>query len=149
MTPITLPTPIPDPSGHLIQLIHEKFELNANLEMTQTVRLRFWTNDNGDFGIPLIESINLNPNFTEDQKARLRRQWTDQFRTATTEGNWVDQNGVLVFPDENGNFPEGSMPERLLWIGVPAAMVPGENVSDKVIAMLIESMAKMVQNGRI
>lgn len=148
---ITLSTPIPDPlSGHLIQLQHHKLTIEHDLELTQEVRMVFYTNDNGDFGIPLLESIDLNPNLTPEQKARQRQIFQTQRRTVSTRGYYVDATtGELVQPDENGQWPENAIPERELWLNVLASQVPGEKLSDKVFALIVQSMGKMVDRNRI
>lgn len=151
MEKLTYPAPIPDlASGHLLQMSLEKFSIDADFEMTQTVRMTFWTNDNGAFGIPLSDSISLDPNLSEEQRARLLKQYQPFFRTASTRSVKVDPLTQLpVFPDENGLYPEGSIDERMLWMSVLAANVPGDLVADKVFAMLTQSMGNMIERKRI
>lgn len=151
MEKLTYPLPIPDlASGHLLQMSLEKFTIDSDFEMSQTVRMTFWTNVEGQFGIPLSDSISLDPNLSEEQKARLLKQYQPFFRTASTRGIKVDPKTQLpVSPDENGQYPEGSIDERMLWMSVMAKDVPGELVSAKVFAMLTQSMANMVQRKRI
>lgn len=147
---ITLPTPILDPTGHLIQLQHSKLIIEADLELTQEVRLVYYTNVDGDFGIPLLQSIDLNPNLTQDQKERQKRVFQPQTRTVSTRGYKVDPHtGEIVQPNESGEWPEGAIDEKLIWINILANQVPGEKLSDKVFALIIQSMGKMVERNRI
>lgn len=151
MQKLTFPSPIQDPaSGHLLQMSMEKFSIDADFEMSLTVRMEFWTNDGGAFGIPLADSISLNPNLSEEQKARLLRQYQPFTRTAATRSVKVSPVTQLpVFPDVNGLYPTGSIDERMLWMSVKAADVPGLLVADKVFAMLTQSMGNMISRKRI
>jgi len=145
------PAPVKDlATGNLIKLVHEKLEITSSFELIQTVRLEFYTDDEGTFGIPLAEAVRLNPNLSEDQKARLAQTFKPVRRTASTEGVFVDSTTLeTVLPDENGNYPPGAMPEKAAWLNVLAEAVPGEKLSDKVKALLLESMGKMINRGRI
>jgi hypothetical protein len=151
MEKLTFPQPIPDPaSGHLLQMSMDSFSIDADFEMTLKVRMTFWTNDNGQLGIPLADHISQDPNLSENQKARMIRQYQPFFRTASTRGAKIDPNTQLqVLPDENGQYPEGAIDEKVLWMSVLADQVPGDLVSDKVFALLIQSMGKMVERKRI
>ena len=151
MQKLTYPLPIPDPaSGHLLQMSMEKFSLDADFEMSQTVRMEFWTNVDGAFGIPLADHIALDPNLSEEQKARLTRQYQSFTRTASTRGVKVDpQTQLQVFPDEEGIYPANAIDEKMLWMSLMAKDVPGESVANKVFAMLVGSMGKMIDRKRI
>lgn len=151
MEKLTFPQPIEDPaSGHLLQMSMESFSIDHDFEMTLKVRMTFWTNDNGSFGIPLSESIRLDPNLSEDQKARMVRQYQPFFRTASTWGVKIDPRTQLpVSPNEDGQYPEGSIDEKRLWMSVLAKDVLGELVVEKVFAMLTQSMSKMIERKRI
>lgn len=151
MEKLTYPAPILDPSsGYLLQMSMDKFSIDANFEMSYTVRMDFWTNVDGAFGIPLKDSIKLDPNLSEEQKARLQKQYQSFTRTASTQSVKVDPVTQLpVFPDEEGNYPEGAIDEKLLWMSVLADQVPGKLVSEKVFAMLTQSMTNMIERKRI
>jgi len=148
---LSFPLPIPDSiSDHLIKLVHHSLIIEKDFELTQVVEMVFYTNHNGDFGIPLIDSINLNPNLTPEQKARQLQVFKSQTRTVGTRGHFIDpitQN--LVERDEAGELPEGAIPEMLLWHEVLSSKIPGEKLSDKVKALLMQSMQKMVERKRI
>lgn len=147
---LSLPTPIPDPSGYLIKLVHEQLIISHDFELTQKVRQVYYTNDNGDFGIPLIESIRVNPNLTDEQKARLSQVFKDQIRTVSTAGFMINPNtGEIVEPNESGLYPEGSIPEKEMWLNVLAEQIPGEKLSEKVQALILQSMQTMAQRNRI
>jgi hypothetical protein len=80
----------------------------------------------------------------------MLKQYQPFFRTATTKGVKIDPHTQLpVSPDENGPFPEGSIDEKMIWMSVLANQVPGYLVADKVFAMLIQSMSKMIERRRI
>lgn len=147
---LSLPTPIPDPSGYLIKLVHEQLVISHDFELTQKVRQVYYTNDNGDFGIPLKDSINLNPNLSPEQKVRQLQVFKDQIRTVSTAGYMVNPStGEIVELNESGLYPEGSIPEREIWLNVLAEQVPGEKLSEKVQALMIQSMQKMADRNRI
>lgn len=148
---LTLPQPVQDlATGHLIKLTHERLEISKNFEMTQTVRLEFYTNDEGQFGIPVLESIRLNPNLTDDQKARLSKAFQPVTRTSSTEGVMINPETLeVVLPDNDGNFPTNAIPEKTAWLNILASEVPGDKLSDKVKALLLQSMGLMVSRGRI
>ena len=148
---ISLPTPILDPiSGHLIKLVHHRLIIEPDFELTQEVRQEYWTNVDGEFGIPLLEAITLNPNLTEEQKARQSRVFAPSIRTATTRGHKINPaTGELVYPDESGQWPEGAVDEKMMWISVQASDAPGNTLSEKISAMLIHSMQKMAERNRV
>lgn len=137
-------------TGYLIKVIHHRLIIEADFEMTQEVRLEYFTDDDGQFGIPVAESLRLNPNLSEDQKARLIQAFRPVTRSASTRGVMIDPvTHEQVFPADSGDYPEGAIPEKLLWLNVLASQVPGDKLSDKVKAMLLDSMGKMVARGRI
>lgn len=150
-TRLEYPQPIEDlATGYLIKLVHDRLEISHDFELTQTVRLEFYTNVEGAFGLPVREAIRLNPNLSEDQKARLINIFKPVTRTSSTAGVYVDPlTFEVVMPDEGGNYPEGAIPEKTAWLNVLAEAVPGEKLSDKVKALLLQSMATMVSRGRI
>jgi hypothetical protein len=148
---LEFPQPIEDlATGYLIKLIHEKLEISRDFELTQTVRLEFYTNDDGAFGIPVSEAIRLNPNLTEDQKARLIQTFRPVTRSSSTAGVFIDPVTLTpVLPNEAGEYPANAIPEKAAWLSVLAEVVPGEKLSDKVKALLLDSMGKMINRGRI
>lgn len=150
-TRLEYPQPVQDlGTDYLIKLVHEKLIISHDFELTQTVRLEFYTNVEGAFGIPVLEAIRINPNLSEDQKTRLLKVFQPVTRTATTAGYYVDPVTLQqVAPDEGGNYPEGAIPEKAAWLNVLAADVPGKKLSDKVKGLLLQSMANMIARGRI
>jgi len=145
------PAPIPDIiTGYLIKLSHSRLIIESDFELTQEVKLEYFTNDEGNFGIPVKESVQLNPNLTEDQKRRTIRAFSPTTRTSSTAGIMINPTtGETVDPDELGQYPEGSIPEKQIWLNVLATQVPGDKLSDKVKGLLLESMSKMISRGRI
>lgn len=150
-TILTFPQPVLDiATGYLIKLTHNRLIISHDFELTQEVRLDYYTNDEGAFGIPVAEAVRLNPNLSEDQKARLIQAFKPVVRSSTTAGVYVDaESQNVVFPNEAGELPAGAIPEKLIWLNALASQVPGEKLSDKVKALLLESMAKMVSRNRI
>jgi len=145
------PAPIPDiVTGYLIKMSHSRLIIESDFELTQEVKLEYFVNDEGEFGIPVKESVQLNPNLSEDQKRRLIKAFSPTTRSSSTAGIMINpQNGETVNVDEDGNYPEGSVPEKAIWLNVLATQVPGDKLSDKVKGLLLESMSKMISRGRI
>ncbi|MEX0884511.1 MAG: hypothetical protein WDZ72_13660, partial [Cyclobacteriaceae bacterium] len=104
-------------SNYLIRLVHEKLEIAQDMEMTASIRLVFYTkNESGEYDQPVLNVIRENNELTESQK----RNDTEMFRTrvwsSSTRGSWVlPDTGELVYPDENGNYPEGSITQLQYW----------------------------------
>jgi len=147
---LSFPLPIPDPaSDYLIGMSHESLTITHDFELTQKVRMEYFTKDGEEIGIPLLESIRINPNLTDDQKRRMSNQWKPFFREVSTSGYFVDMTTLELVEVEGGVPPENAMPEKLLWMNVLAANVPGDKLSDKIKAMLIQSMGKMIERKRI
>ena len=147
---LSFPTPIPDPaSDYLIVMSHESLTISHDFELTQKVRMEYYTKDGDELGIPLLESIRINPNLTDDQKARMSNQWKPFFRQVSTAGFFVDMTTLELVDVEGGIPPENAMPEKMLWMNVLASQVPGEKLSEKIQALMIQSMGKMVERKRI
>lgn len=148
---ISLPSPILCPmSGHLIQLQHHRLIIEPDLELTQEVMQVYYTNEDGQFGIPLLESIGLNPSLTDEQKSRQRQVFKPIVRSVSTRGDMIDPvTTEIVLPNESGQYPEGAIPERVMWLSVLASEVPGDTLSSKVIALIVTSMQKMAERNKI
>jgi hypothetical protein len=151
MEKLIYPAPIPDlATGYLIQLSHESLLIDSNFELTQTVRLDYFTDDDGALGIPVADALNLNPNISPEQTARLIQAFKSTTRAASTVGVMVDPATLLqVYPDEAGVYPEGAIAEKQIWLNALASQVPGDKLSEKVKGLLLSSMGKMVERGRI
>jgi hypothetical protein len=111
--------------------------------------MEYYTKDGEELGIPLLDSIQLDPNLTDDQKGRMLNQWKPFFREVSTRGYFVDMTTLELVDSEGGIAPENSMPEKMLWINVLSADVPGEKLSEQIKNMLLESMSKMIARKRI
>lgn len=148
---LTLPIKIQDRnSSFLIQVRHSKLTIDEDLEMTVTVKLVFYTNENGDFGRPLLDVIREDENLTESQK----RNDSERFKTvefiSSTRGTMVNpETGESIKPDENGNFPEGSITQLQFWQNVHAEEFPGELLSEKVYAAIIKNMFDIYESNNI
>jgi hypothetical protein len=146
---LSFPTPIPDPSSdYFIVMSHEALIITYDFEMTQKVRMEYYTKDGAELGIPLLDSIQLDPNLTNDQKGRMMNQWKPFFREVSTSGYFVDMTTLELVDAEGGVPPANAMPERMLWMNVLADQVPGAKLSEKIKAMLLQSMEKMVNRKR-
>ncbi len=132
-------------SDYLIKLVHHKLEIEADLEMRATIRLEFWTKDgNGDFDQPVLEVIANDESLSANQK----RNDMDTFRTriwsSTTRGSMVmPATGELVFPDENGAYPEGAVTQLQYWQSIPVEAFPGSTLAEKVYAALLVNMQEI------
>ena len=147
---LSFPSPIRDPSSdYLIVMSHESLTISHDFELIQKVRMEYYTKDGEELGIPLLESIRINPNLTNDQKARMSNQWKPFFREVSTSGYFVDMTTLELVEVEGGIPPETAMPEKYLWMNVLANDVPGEKLSDKIKSLLIQSMNKMIDRKRI
>jgi hypothetical protein len=147
---LTYPLPIPDPSSsYLIMMSHESLLITQDFELTQKVRMEYYTKDGEELGIPLLDSLQLDPNLTEEQKGRMLNQWKPFFREVSTRGYFVDMTTLELVEAEGGIPPENSMPEKMLWINVLSADVPGEKLSEQIKNMLMQSMSKMIARKRI
>jgi hypothetical protein len=172
------PTPINDmASGYLIQMSHKKLIIDPDFEMTQEVSCEYYTNNNGEFGIPLIQHFNSDTNLTPDQRRRLVTTYKGFERSYSTRGNKINPlNGEIAQVNEAGIFPkvdpvtndfvypifdeesetwvypEGLIDlidEKMMWLGTLASDVPNDTMGEKVQAMLVHSMNKMVERNRI
>ncbi|TDB64392.1 hypothetical protein [Arundinibacter roseus] len=133
-----------------MKMVHEALVIEHDLELSQTVRIEYWTDDNGAFGVPIAEYFDANETLSTEQKARSKAQYSPFTRTASTRGYMINPaTGDIVQPDEAGNYPEGSVPERMAWLSVLAENVPGDALSDKVIALIVQSMGTMAANKRL
>jgi hypothetical protein len=147
---LTYPTPVPDAySNFLLKLTHEALNIESDFELTQTVKAEYYTNEAGAFGLSAAEHFAADTTLSDDEKARLTRQYQPFFRTASTRGYMVDPaTGEIVPPNEDGTYPEGAVPEKTLWLTVLADNVPGETLAEKVSALIIQSIGTMVANRR-
>lgn len=59
-------------SNYLIRLVHEKLEIDQDLEMTASIRLVFYTKDDaGEFDRPVLDVIREDTSLTESQKGMI------------------------------------------------------------------------------
>jgi hypothetical protein len=132
-------------SDYLIKLVHRKLEIEEDLEMRATIRLEFWTKDeNGDFDQPVLNVIANNEALTQNQKRNDMETFRTRIWSSSTRGSWVNPaTGQLVFPDENGEYPEGSITQLQYWQNIPADMFPGTTLAEKVYAALLVNMQEI------
>ena len=148
---LTLPIKIQDRnSPHLIQMRHSRLVIEEDLEMTATVKLVYYINDDGEFGEPLLSVIANDTSLTESQ----RRNDMERFKTiewsSSTRGAMVDpETGTTVEMDENGNYPEGSITQLQYWQQAPADMFPGELLSQKVYAAIVKNMDEIYNRNNV
>ena len=138
-------------SDYLIKLVHHKLEIESDLEMRAHIRLEFWTKDEqGEFGEPVLEAIRNNPNHSESQKRNDMETFRTRIWSSSTRGSRVlPATGELVDPDENGNYPEGSITQLQYWQSIPAEAFPGATLAEKVYAALIVNMEEIYSLGNI
>ena len=138
-------------SDYLIKLVHHKLEIDSDLEMRASIRLEFWTKDeNGNFGEPVLKVIKNNPNLSDSQKQNDLETFRTRVWPSSTRGSMVmPATGELVYPDENGNYPEGSITQLQYWQSIPAEAFPGATLAEKVYAALIVNMEEIYSLGNI
>lgn len=138
-------------SDYLIKLVHHKLEIDSDLEMRAHVRLEFWTKDaEGEFDQPVLDLINADPLLTESQKSNDREVFKTRIWSSTTRGSKVmPATGVLVYPDENGVYPEGAITQLQYWQGIPQETFPGSTLAEKVYAAILGNMEEIYTLGNI
>lgn len=132
-------------SDYLIKLVHQKVEIEADLEMRASIRLEFWTKDeNGDFDQPVLDVIASNETLTQNQKRNDMETFRTRIWSSSTRGSWVNPaTGDLVFPDEHGAYPEGSITQLEYWQNIPADMFPGATLAERVYAGILLNMQQI------
>ncbi len=143
---IRLPEPIPDVvTGEFIRPSFVRFVLDRDFEMVLEVELVYVDKDDK----PILEKVAEDHTLTRDQRRRFESVFKTEVRTVSTRGAMVDpKTGTQQQPDEAGNYPEGSVQEKQLWLAVTADEAPGETVFEKVSAMLLKAMFNLKARGR-
>jgi hypothetical protein len=151
MNKLQLQTPVPDKyTGYLKKVEHQELIIAKDLEMIHKIAVVFYTDDNGKFGEPLLDVINTDETLTPSQRQQLRDRFKTVYYESNTRNKMVTLEGEPVQADpETGEFPEGLITELQLWQAVKAEQVPGTLISEKVYALLMQSMANMAQRERI
>lgn len=147
MATLTFPQLIPDPvTGQFIRLEFVSLNIEHDFELVLTLRQVFVDADD----VPLLDTIRDGAELSNDQIARLQTLYQPQVKTVTTRGSRLDATtGVDVFLQPDGTWPANSIEERLVWMAVAAADVPGNTVFEKVSAMIIQAMGNMTVKKRI
>jgi hypothetical protein len=153
MNRLQLNTPVPDKyTTYLKKVEHEQLTIAKDLEMIHKIAVVFYTNDNGNFGEPLLEVINQDDTLSSSQRQQLRDRFRTVFYESNTRNKKVMLDGTPVEPDpETGQYPEDVelINELQLWQGIPADQIPGTLISEKVYALMTQSMANMAERERI
>lgn len=152
MNSLHFTTPIPHRhSDYVIKLVHDRLEIESDLEMRAHVLLEFWTKDeNGDFDRPLLDVIRENTELTDRQKANDLETFKTRRWSSTTRGSRVmPATGELVHPDTEGQYPEGSISQLQYWQSLPADAFPGATLAEKVYAALLVNMQEIYTLGNI
>src|SRR5690606_5736776 len=103
-------------SPYLIRVEHERLIIESDLEMTAHVRLVYFTDNNGEFGEPVLDVIRNNPDLTPSQKSHDMERFKTIRWQSTTRGAMVDpETGITVLPDQDGSYPEGSITQLQYW----------------------------------
>lgn len=147
MKNLTFPELVPDPvTNQFIRLEFEDLHIHKDFELTLTLKQVFVNQEN----IPLLETIKVGKDLSEDQINRLQALYRSQTKTVSTRGSRIDpQTGEYVYLGENGDWPDGSINENQLWIGTEADRVPGKTTFQKVANMILEAMKNMTIRKRI
>lgn len=132
-------------SDYLIKLVHQKLEIDSDLEMRAYIRLEFWTKDeDGEFDQPLLQVIGDNPDLSASQKKNDMELFKTRIWSSTTRGSMVlPATGELVYPDENGEYPEGAVSQLQYWQSIPASAFPGDTLAEKVYSALLVNMQEI------
>lgn len=124
--------------------------ISPDRELTFTIIVEFWTNADGQFGVPLLEHFAADAALSPEQKARLAIQFASYTRTSSTRGYKVDPvSHAIVEPSPEGTFPQGAIDEKEVWLAYPASEIPGELFSEKYNSLLLKSMGDMIENKRV
>jgi len=152
MNLLTFPVPIQHRhSDYLIKLVHHKLEIDSDLEMTATILLEFWTKDEqGGFDTPVLNVIRQNESLTDKQKANDIRVFNTLKWSSSTKGSRVaPATGAFVYPDEQGNYPEGSITQLEYWQAAPSSAFLGKTLAEKVYAAILSNMEQVYALGNI
>lgn len=129
---------------------HSRLVIEEDLEMTATVKLVYYTNNDGEFGEPLLSIIRDDTSLTESQKRNDMERFKTIEWSSSTRGAMVNpETGVTVEMDENGNYPEGSITQLQYWQMAPDEMFPGELLSQKVYAAIIKNMEEIYNRNNV
>ena len=118
MNHLAYPQPVADPiSIFLMRVVHEKLVVEHDFELSQTVLVEFYTNNDGALGVPVAEYFDADTSLSTEQRERLKRQYASYTRTTGTRGYMIDPTThEIVPPSEDGTYPEGSVPEKMMWL---------------------------------
>jgi hypothetical protein len=146
MNKLEFSKPIPHRhSEYVIKLVHERLEIESDLEMRAHMLLEFWTKDeNGNFDRPLLQVIRENTELTDRQKSNDIETFKTRRWSSTTRGSRVmPLTGELVYPDSQGQYPEGSITQLQYWQLLPADAFPGTTLAEKVYSALLVNMQEI------
>ena len=131
-------------SNYLIKLVHHKLEIEKDMEMRASIELQFWTNNDGEFGEPVLQVIANDSELTARQKANDMEVFRTRIWSSTTRGSWCNPTtGALVYPDNSGNYPEGSVTQLTFWQSLPHGAFAGTTLAEKVYAALLVNMQQI------
>ena len=131
-----------------MKIVHHKLEIDKDLEMRAHIEIEFWTNsgtiENPEFGIRVLDLINNDETLSEKQKSIDSERFSNKKRSSTTRGSWVNPStGVIVKPDNSGNYPEGSVTQLTFWQSLPHGAFAGTTLAEKVYAALLVNMQQI------
>jgi nicotinamidase-related amidase len=114
------------------------------MEMRASIELQFWTNNDGEFGEPVLQVIANDSELTARQKANDMEVFRTRIWSSTTRGSWCNPTtGALVYPDNSGNYPEGSVTQLTFWQSLPHGAFAGTTLAEKVYAALLVNMQQI------
>ncbi|QHV96306.1 hypothetical protein [Spirosoma endbachense] len=141
------------PHTRTAKLVESRDE--EDLHKLVTIRIVYYDLD----GVPMLESIRNNEALSVDAKTYQSTLFASyQLAPKSTRGSYMMPSTLeIVYPDESGNYPEGAIPEILLYQNVTDAqvqamgIVPAGVVSSqqRVYAMTIVGIRAIVARAGI
>lgn len=138
-------------SGLKRKIVHYEFILHRNLEMTSEREIVFYEKlPDGSYGRPITQVI-VESDLTEDQKREALKTYSPKRVKVNTASSYVNPaTGIPVQPDENGNYPEGSVLELEFWQSLPINFIqpPPTTVAQAIYTLIKMSMKSGENQGR-
>lgn len=157
MDKLEIDQPIPDKfTGKLKKIVHRHFEIKENLEMRQVVDVVFYENVNGKFGRPMLQVIEDEMAqgliTVQERKIAMAQFKTVQYESETGNSFVNPETGQMVEKDNEGNYPEGSIPELIFWQNLPEQLFASDEkktLAGRVYSCMLFSMQRMIDRKRI
>jgi hypothetical protein len=123
-----------DPVNGTARKLHlQGLQIKSDLNMVLTANVVYYATD----GRTMQKAIEDDPVLTRQQKAIQIQRYQTQTVIADTTNVLVDQNGDPVLSDENGNYPEGLVPELTFWQNINVAqMLVNSGLPEQILQVL-------------